>query len=75
MPVKEAGEEMVDRDIAYIKTEPISPRTPCRYVKGPNYRCTIEFQDGTTIIRCGVTAQHALANAIAYYKINFRNKE
>ena len=60
--------KMVDRDIVYIKTEPISPPAGCKYVKGPNYRCTIEFVDGSTIMRCGATAEHALANAIAYYK-------
>lgn len=55
-------------NIAYIRTVPIIPPLPCRYVKGPKYRCTIEFLDGSTIMRCGVTAQHALANAIAGYK-------
>ena len=65
---------MVDNDIVYIRTEPISPAIDCKYIKGPNFRCTIEFQDGTTIMRCGVTARHALANAIAYYKTNLRHK-
>lgn len=56
------------RNIAYIKTEPITPPYPCKYINGPNYRCTIELVDGSTIMRCGVTAQHALANAVACYK-------
>ena len=59
---------MVDRNIAYIRTEPITPVSTCKHVKEPNYRCTIEFIDGSTIMRCGVTAQHALANAVACYK-------
>jgi hypothetical protein len=58
----------MDNNIAYIKTEPITPKISCTYVNGPNYRCTIELVDGSTIMRCGVTAQHALANAIACYK-------
>lgn len=59
---------MADNNIAYIKTEPIAPSSPCKYINGPNFRCTIELVDGSTIMRCGVTAQHALANAIACYK-------
>jgi len=65
---------MLDKNIAYIRTEPITPSIPCRYVKGPKYRCTIELIDGSTIMRCGVTAQHALANAIACYKTTPRPK-
>lgn len=65
---------MVDRNIAYIRTEPITPTAPCRYVDGPHYRCTIELIDGTTIMRCGVTAQHALANAVACYKTSSEPK-
>jgi hypothetical protein len=59
---------MIERNIVYISTEPITPPLPCRYVNEPKYRCTIELVDGATIRRCGVTAQHALANAIACYK-------
>jgi hypothetical protein len=59
---------MLDRNIVYIKTEPITPKIACKYVSGPHYRCTIELVDGSTIMRCGVTVQHALANAIASYK-------
>ncbi|HBG04502.1 MAG: hypothetical protein A2075_07105 [Geobacteraceae bacterium GWC2_58_44] len=65
---------MVDSNIAYIRTEPITPSVPCKYIRGPNYRCTIELIDGSTIMRCGVTAQHALANAIACYKTSGRPK-
>jgi hypothetical protein len=59
---------MPNTDIAYIKTEPITPSAPCKYISGPNFRCTIELVDGSTIMRCGVTVEHALANAIACYK-------
>lgn len=59
---------MVDTNIAYIKTEPITPNIQCSYVNNPNYRCTIELIDGSTIIRCGFTEQHALANALACYR-------
>ena len=65
---------MVDRNIAFIRTEPITPTAPCRYVDGPHYRCTIELIDGSTIMRCGVTAQHALANAVACYKTSSKLK-
>ena len=65
---------MADIDIAYIRTEPISPSSPCQYISGPNFRCTIELVDGSTIMRCGVTARHALANAIACYKTSGRPK-
>jgi hypothetical protein len=66
--------DMVDRNIAYIRTEPITPSIPCEYVNGPNYRCTIELIDGSTIMRCGVTVLHALANAIACYKTTAKPK-
>jgi len=59
---------MGDWDIAYIKTEPVQDPTPCQYSKAPRFRCTIELQDGSIITRCGGTAQHALANAIACYR-------
>jgi hypothetical protein len=55
--------------IAYIRTEPIIPVAPCKHInQQPNYRCTIELVDGSTIIRSGVTVEHALANAVACYK-------
>jgi hypothetical protein len=60
--------DLMDKNIVYIRTEPITPSIPCKFVNGPNYRCTIELVDGSTIMRCGVTVQHALANAIACYK-------
>ena len=66
---------MADSDIAYIKTEPITQPGPCRYIDGPNFRCTIELTDGSTIMRCGVTVQHALANAIACYKTSSKSKQ
>lgn len=59
---------MTEWDIAYIKTEPIPESTACRHNKTPRFRCTIELLDGTTIMRCGGTPQHALANAVACYK-------
>lgn len=60
--------DMANWDIAYIKTEPL-PETPsCRYSNTPKFRCTIELIDGSIIMRCGGTVQHALANAIACYK-------
>ena len=59
---------MADSNIAYIRTEPISRSIPCMHINRPNYRCTIELLDGSTIIRCGITVEHALANAIACYK-------
>lgn len=62
---------MTARNIAYIKTEPLHPSTECSHVRGPNFRCTIELHDGSTIMRCGVTSEHALANAIALYNIKF----
>lgn len=65
---------MVDANIAYIKTEPITPAIQCSYVKTPNYRCTIELIDGSTITRCGFTEQHALANALACYRTSGRPK-
>ena len=65
---------MVDRNIAYIKTEPVEPSTPCEHINKPSYRCTIELIDGSTIMRCGGTAQHALANAIACYKTTVKHK-
>lgn len=65
---------MWERAIVYIRTEPITPKVECRYVNGPNYRCTIEFTDGSTVMRCGVTAQHALANAIACCKTTHKPK-
>lgn len=55
-------------DIAYIRTEPLPQTPPCRYSAAPRFRCTIELVDGTTIMRCGATPQHALANAVACYK-------
>jgi hypothetical protein len=65
---------MADRDIAYIRTEPITPLIPCKHVNGPHYRCTIELIDGSIIMRCGVTEQHALANAIACFKTTAKPK-
>ena len=59
---------MANNNIAYISTEPISQSIPCMHVNRPNYRCTIELIDGSTIMRCGVTVEHALANAIASYE-------
>jgi hypothetical protein len=63
---------MIDPVIAYIKTEPITPCGPCKHVSEPKYKCTIELVDGSTIIRCGATVGHALANAIACYKTTAR---
>ena len=63
---------MADVDIAYIRTEPIQQVSGCRYSTAPRYRCTIELTDGSTIMRWGGTAQHALANAVACYKISTR---
>lgn len=57
---------MEDLSIAYIRTEPIPP-IPCQQTSEPNYRCTIELADGSTIMRCGVTIEHALADALACY--------
>jgi hypothetical protein len=65
---------MVDWDIVYIKTEPIPQNTLCQYSKAAKYRCTIELIDGSTIMRCGGTVQHALANAVACYKTSARIK-
>ena len=62
------ADEKIGRDIAYIKTEPITEAVPCKHVSTPNFRCTIELMDGSTIMRCGFTVQHALANAVACYK-------
>ena len=59
---------MVNWDIVYIKTEPLQPTVPCQYSSAPRFRCTIELIDGSTIMRCGGTVQHALANAVACYK-------
>jgi hypothetical protein len=64
--------KMANQDIACIRTEPITQSIPCMHIRQPNFRCTIEFIDGSTIMRCGVTAQHALANAIACYKTSIR---
>jgi hypothetical protein len=66
---------MADRNIAYINTEPISQSVPCKHVKLPKYRCTIELIDGSIIMRCGTTALHALANAIACYKTMAQPKD
>lgn len=66
---------MKEREIVYIKTEPVPAATRCRFVNGPNFRCTIEFGDGSTIERCGITEQHALANAIACYKTTPKARE
>jgi hypothetical protein len=65
---------MVDANIAYIKTEPIAPPSQCSYIDRPKYRCTIELVDGSIIMRCGGTEQHALANAIACYRTSARPK-
>ena len=65
---------MVDVNIAYIKTEPIAPPSECSYINSPKYRCTIELVDGSIIMRCGGTEQHALANAIACYRTSARPK-
>jgi len=59
---------MADKNIAYIRTEPISPSVPCLHVNRPNFRCTIELIDGSTIMRCGATAEDALASALACYQ-------
>ena len=65
---------MADRYIAYIRTEPISQQSiPCKHINHPNFRCTIELIDGSTIMRCGVTVEHALANAMACYKTTVRS--
>ena len=61
--VREA--DMADDDIAYIRTEPISQSSPCMHIDRPNFRCTIELTDGSTIMRCGATVEHALTNAMA----------
>lgn len=63
---------MLDKDIACISTEPLPAEISCKYVDGPHFRCTIELQDGSTIMRCGVTALHALANAMACFKTTAR---
>jgi hypothetical protein len=65
---------MPNWDIAYIKTEPLPQATPCSYCAAPKFRCTIELIDGSTIMRCGGTAQHALANAVACYKTSAKIK-
>ena len=36
--------------------------------------CTIELIDGSTIMKCGGTVQHALANAVASYKTSPKPK-
>jgi hypothetical protein len=54
--------------IAYIRTEPITPAPGRHTNQQESYQCTIELVDGSTITRCGVTVEHALANAIACYK-------
>lgn len=59
------------KEIVYIRTEPIPPGTPATGGNAPIYRCTIELTDGSTIMKCGITEQHALANAIAIYKTTF----
>jgi hypothetical protein len=64
--------EMWEREIAYIRTEPIHPAH--QQTNGPTHKCIIELGDGSTIIRCGFTEQHALANAIACYKTSFRQQ-
>jgi hypothetical protein len=66
--------KMVNWDIVYIKTEPIPQGTACRFSNAPKYRCTIELIDGSTIMRCGGTVQHALANAVACYKTSTKFK-
>jgi hypothetical protein len=60
--------DMVNWDIVYIKTEPLPKDISCSFSKAPKFRCTIELLDGSTIMRCGGTVQHALANAVACYK-------
>jgi hypothetical protein len=60
---------MADKNIAYIRTEPISASVPCLHMNRPNFRCTIELLDGSTIMRCGATAEDALANAMACYQM------
>jgi hypothetical protein len=64
----------VGRDIVFIRTEPIPQTVLCKHINAPNFRCTIELIDGTTIMRCGVTVQHALANAVACYKTTVKAK-
>ncbi|HJV36787.1 hypothetical protein [Geomonas sp.] len=66
---------MLDENIAYIKTEPMPADTRCQHVNTPHFRCTIELIDGSTIMRCGETELHALANAMACYKTSPRFKE
>jgi hypothetical protein len=61
-------------DIVYIRTEPMPQNVPCCYCNEPKFRCTIELLDGSTIMRCGATVQHALANAIACYKTSAKPK-
>jgi len=63
---------MPNWDIAYIRTEPLPQPPHCRQSNVPKFRCTIELIDGSTIMRCGGTVQHALANAIACYKTSAR---
>jgi hypothetical protein len=63
---------MANWDIAYIKTEPMPHALPCQYSRAPKFRCTIELNDGSTIMRCGATVQHALANAVACYKTSVK---
>jgi hypothetical protein len=63
---------MANWDIVYIKTEPMPQTLPCHYSSTPKFRCTIELIDGSTIMRCGGTVQHALANAVACYKTSAR---
>jgi hypothetical protein len=62
-------------DIVYIKTEPIVAESPTIRSHAPVYRCTIELADGSTIMRCGMTEQHAVANAIAIYKTSFQPRK
>lgn len=64
---------MVARNIAYIRTEPLV-RVEGQNTRGPNYRCTIELLDGSTLMRCGVTCEHALENAVAFYKRKYPPK-
>ncbi len=59
---------MADENIAYIRTEPISQSTLCMYSNRPNFRCTIELLDGSTIMRCGLTVEEAFTNAMACYQ-------
>ena len=65
---------MVNWDIAYIKTEPIPQNTLCSYGRTSKFMCTIELIDGSTIMKCGGTVQHALANAVASYKTSPKPK-